>query len=74
MNSFSEWLLQYKRKSIIRDLADDVRSDVLSGDLPEAFTEIGLEKRLTECGACDGAFHALRSAKLAYRRYRVAKI
>jgi hypothetical protein len=69
MKSFRDWLLDYKRNTRIRDLADDARRD------PPMETNWGTHELLLHMmgrRACIDAFNALGAAKQAYARY-VAK-
>ena len=65
---FGEWLLQYKRKSVIRDLAGDARESGMQAN----WKHYDLAYDMLLNGACDDAWRAYKAAVRAYRRFGVA--
>lgn len=65
---FSDWLLAYRRKNRIGDLAADVRRDPPPGQ----WGYVGLLSHLQDRRACVDAWNSAKAAKSAYDRY-VAK-
>jgi hypothetical protein len=69
MKTFSDWLLSYKRKNRIGDLAADVRSKPPSSE----WDYVRLKTHMRGCGASSEAMSALDAAKRAYYRYASAR-